>query len=73
VTHFKQNALMWEEQGFAVNGFISRHLLTDGLLVFTFHRDGEIFAVSDMQFHPNFTIAGEIIFDYSILPQDFPQ
>ncbi|MCL2447080.1 MAG: hypothetical protein FWD06_09975 [Oscillospiraceae bacterium] len=73
VAHFKQNALMWEEQGFAVNGFISRHLLRDGLLVFTFHREGENFAVSDMQFHPDFTIAGEIHFDYSILPQDFPQ
>jgi|GEM_PF-2603309 len=78
VTHFKQNAIMWEEQGFAVNGFISRHLLSDGLLVFTFHRDGEIFFVADMQFHPDFSVVtpsamGEIVFDYSILPQDFPQ
>jgi len=77
VTYHRNHALR-VESFLDVNRFASFHLLTDGLLVVSYQMQNQSFYVSAMYFFPDFrlieeTSFGEIFFDYSILPQDFPQ
>ena len=59
--------------------FESKHLLKDGLLVIQYSlNDEKKYVVSNIEFYDDFKlvvkddILGEIIYDYQILPQDYP-
>ena len=63
------------------NSFVSKHLLTDGLLAIYYKKNGEDYIVADMFFSEDFIYSSPYLYDkfgvnydkqFKILPQDYP-
>jgi len=80
-------AIQWEHYAtkYNLSPFKSEHLLKDGVLTIDFQKQGESYTVTNIQYYPDFKInvtfhfpdqaitSLDVTYDYSILPQDYPQ